>query len=69
MVQDLLHSQIVSGSIKHSPSEAEPGRICDVHFCNGQLVSKRQKSSNFTLEILVKLDKCHMQSPLNHLTT
>ena len=69
MVQDLLHSQIVSGSIKHSPSEAEPGRIRDVHFCNGQLVSKRQKSSNFTLKILVKLDKCHMQSPLNHLTT
>ena len=46
MVQDLLHSQIVSGSIKHSPSEAEPRHIRDVHFCDGQLVSKRRKSSN-----------------------
>ena len=53
MVQDLLHSQIVSGSIKHSPSEAEPRHIRDVHFCDGQLVSKRQKSSN-----------CHFCFPL-----
>ena len=45
MVQDLLHSQVVSGSIEHSPSVAEPWHIRDVHFSDGQLVSKRQKSN------------------------
>ena len=40
MGQDVFQRQVVSGSINHSPSVAEPWHIRDVHFCDGQLLKE-----------------------------